>query len=94
MIDGGLHRSPSVEPHSGVVHLRTARVSRAAAKQRAGRAGRVRAGTCYHLFCAVEATEGGMAAAATPEVHRVPLEATVLWVHALCGRVDMMSTAV
>ena len=86
VIDGGLHRAPSVDARSGIVHLRTGRISLAAATQRAGRAGRVQAGTCYHLYCAVEATQG-MAATPTAEIRRVPLEATVLRLNSLlsCG---------
>ena len=82
VIDAGQHRAPAIEPGSGILHLRTARISLAAAKQRAGRAGRVREGTCYHLYCHTETTRG-MAAAPTAEILRVPLEATVLRLHAL-----------
>ena len=82
VIDGGLHRAPNVEPRTGIMCLRTARISLAAAKQRAGRAGRVRAGVCYHLFCRIEATEG-MANSPTAEILRVPLEGSVLRLHGL-----------
>ena len=74
---GGLRRAPSVDARSGIVALRTERVSLAAAKQRAGRAGRVRAGRCYHLYCRVEA-ERGMAAAPLAEMRRAPLEPVAL----------------
>ncbi len=50
VIDSGLARVPRYEPDSGVTRLETVRVSRAAADQRRGRAGRTQAGTCYRLW--------------------------------------------
>ena len=55
VIDGGLHRTVTRDERTGVSHLVTCRISAAAAKQRAGRAGRVRPGRCVHLYCEVEA---------------------------------------
>ena len=50
--------------------------SRAAAKQRAGRAGRVQPGVCYRLVQREKFRS--LAAAVVPEMRRVPLESTVL----------------
>ena len=90
VLEGGLCRKVSCDARTGAPHLRTERVSRAAATQRAGRAGRVRAGACYHLYCRVEA-EGAddfppsMARDPAPEVACAPLEALCLRVRALLG---------
>jgi ATP-dependent helicase HrpB len=50
VIDSGLARVPRYEPDIGVTRLETVRVSRAAADQRRGRAGRTEPGICYRLW--------------------------------------------
>ena len=50
VIDGGLARVPRYEPDVGLSRLETVRVSRAAADQRRGRAGRTEPGICYRLW--------------------------------------------
>ncbi len=50
VIDCGLARVPRFEPDVGVTRLETIRVSRAAADQRRGRAGRTEPGVCYRLW--------------------------------------------
>jgi ATP-dependent helicase HrpB len=50
VIDSGLARVPRYEPDVGLTRLETVRVSRAAADQRRGRAGRVEPGVCYRLW--------------------------------------------
>jgi ATP-dependent helicase HrpB len=50
VIDGGLSRVPRYDPSSGLTRLETVRVSRAAADQRRGRAGRTQEGVCYRLW--------------------------------------------
>jgi ATP-dependent helicase HrpB len=50
VIDSGLARVPRFEPDVGVTRLETVRVSRAAADQRRGRAGRTEPGICYRLW--------------------------------------------
>jgi ATP-dependent helicase HrpB len=50
VIDSGLARVPRYEPDVGVTRLETVRVSRAAADQRRGRAGRTEPGVCYRLW--------------------------------------------
>ncbi len=50
VVDSGLARVPRYEPDVGVTRLETVRVSRAAADQRRGRAGRTQPGLCYRLW--------------------------------------------
>jgi ATP-dependent helicase HrpB len=50
VIDSGLSRVPRFSPRSGMTRLETARVSRASADQRRGRAGRLAPGVCYRLW--------------------------------------------
>jgi len=50
VIDSGLARVPRFDPASGLTRLETVRVSRAAADQRRGRAGRTESGVCYRLW--------------------------------------------
>lgn len=57
-------------------------VSQASAKQRKGRAGRVRAGTCYALYTR-DRFENKMKKYQLPEMQRVPLEELVLQIHLL-----------
>jgi len=50
VIDCGQSRVPRYDPASGLTRLETVRVSRAAADQRRGRAGRTEPGVCYRLW--------------------------------------------
>ena len=50
VIDAGYARVPKFDPASGLTRLETVRVSRAAADQRRGRAGRTEPGVCYRLW--------------------------------------------
>jgi ATP-dependent helicase HrpB len=50
VVDCGLARVPRYEPDVGLTRLETVRVSRAAADQRRGRAGRTEPGFCYRLW--------------------------------------------
>jgi len=50
VVDCGLARVPRYEPDVGVTRLETVRVSRAAADQRRGRAGRTEPAVCYRLW--------------------------------------------
>lgn len=54
VIDGGRARIPRFDSRLGLTRLETVRVTRAAADQRRGRAGRVAPGTCYRLWDAHE----------------------------------------
>ncbi|BET97991.1 ATP-dependent helicase HrpB [Xenorhabdus taiwanensis] len=50
VVDSGLERSGRFEPKSGLTRLITQRISQASMVQRAGRAGRLEPGICWHLF--------------------------------------------
>ncbi|MDB5450119.1 MAG: helicase [Phenylobacterium sp.] len=66
VIDCGLARVPRFDPASGLTRLATVRVSRAAADQRRGRAGRTEPGVCYRLWD--EAETRALPAYADPEI--------------------------
>src|SRR6202012_4675464 len=50
VVDSGASRVPRFDPSSGLTRLATVRVSRAAADQRRGRAGRTEPGVCWRLW--------------------------------------------
>jgi ATP-dependent helicase HrpB len=66
VVDGGLARVPRYDPATGLTGLATVRVSRAAADQRRGRAGRLGPGVCYRLWD--EAEDRGLVPFAPPEI--------------------------
>ncbi|MFL6333595.1 MAG: ATP-dependent helicase HrpB [Pyrinomonadaceae bacterium] len=76
VVDSGLARVATHSPWSGLPRLQVARVSRASAVQRAGRAGRTRAGRCLRLYTAQDF--GARPAHETPEVRRLDLAESVL----------------
>ena len=76
VIDCGLVRAPRFEPDLGLTRLETLRVSRAAADQRRGRAGRTAPGVCYRLW--EEAATGALPAFAQPEILAADLSGLLL----------------
>jgi ATP-dependent helicase HrpB len=66
VIDSGVARVPRFDPASGLTRLATVRVSRAAADQRRGRAGRTEPGVAYRLWEAAETR--ALPAFADPEI--------------------------
>jgi ATP-dependent helicase HrpB len=66
VVDSGFRRAPRLDPASGLTRLVTVRISRAAADQRAGRAGRVAPGVAIRLW--TEALHRGLPAADRPEI--------------------------
>ena len=67
---------PVYEPNIGLTRLETVRVSRAAADQRRGRAGRTEPGICYRLWD--EAGNGALEAFARPEIFAADLAPLLL----------------
>jgi ATP-dependent helicase HrpB len=76
VIDSGLARIPRYEPDVGLTRLETVRVSRAAADQRRGRAGRTGPGICYRLWD--EPQTAALQAYAQPEILAADLSGFVL----------------
>jgi ATP-dependent helicase HrpB len=76
VIDCGLARVPRFDPSSGLTRLETVRVSRAAADQRRGRAGRTEPGVCYRLWD--EAETRALPAFARPEILEADLASLAL----------------
>ncbi len=76
VVDGGQTRVPRFEPDLGLTRLETVRVSRAAADQRRGRAGRTEPGVCYRLW--EEAGNGALQPFARPEILDADLSGLVL----------------
>jgi ATP-dependent helicase HrpB len=76
VIDGGYRRAPRLDAGSGLTRLATQRISRAAATQRAGRAGRLGPGVAIRLWS--EALHRGLALFETPEIFAAELSGLVL----------------
>jgi ATP-dependent helicase HrpB len=85
VIDCGWSRTPQYDSQSGLTRLNTVRVSRAAADQRRGRAGRTAPGVCYRLW--EEAETKALAPFSDPEILQGDLSGLALTL-ALWGRSD------
>ena len=82
VIDAGKLKERRHDPARGMSLLCEDFVSRASARQRAGRAGRVRPGVAYTLLTR-RRYDSQLRAFQAPEMVRVPLEELVLQIHAL-----------
>ena len=71
VVDCGFKRAPRFDARRGMTQLITVRVSRAAAEQRRGRAGRLEPGVCYRLWTAPE--DRGLKAFDEPEMLQADL---------------------
>ncbi len=76
VVDSGLRRAPAYDPATGPLDARTQRVSRAAADQRRGRAGRTAPGVAYRLWN--EGQNGALAPYDTPEILAADLSGLAL----------------
>ncbi|MEV8453542.1 ATP-dependent helicase HrpB [Streptomyces sp. NPDC052095] len=76
VVDSGLAREPRTDHARGLGALTTVRASRAAGRQRAGRAGREAPGTVYR--CWTEAEDGRLAPFPSPEIRVADLAAFAL----------------
>jgi len=76
VVDGGWRRAPRLDPATGLTRLATQRISRAAADQRAGRAGREAPGVAIRLWSA--ALHRGLPAHDRPEILEAELAGLAL----------------
>ncbi|HEY6882110.1 MAG TPA: ATP-dependent helicase HrpB [Polyangiales bacterium] len=83
VVDSGLARIAGHSPWSGLSTLGTGKISQASAVQRAGRAGRVRAGSCVRLY--TKADFDTRARFDTPELAKSDLCSVELTLRALFG---------
>jgi ATP-dependent helicase HrpB len=89
VVDSGLARVPRYEPDVGVTRLETVRVSRAAADQRRGRAGRIEPGICYRLWD--EPQTAALEPFARPEILAADLSSFALDLAAWGGGADQLA---
>jgi ATP-dependent RNA helicase DHX8/PRP22 len=90
VVDAGLAKLAGLDAGGGgATTLALAPISRAAAAQRAGRAGRTTAGRCLRLYSRRFLKER-MPAVTPPEIQRAPLAATVLFLKCLDLGVDVL----
>jgi ATP-dependent helicase HrpB len=76
VVDSGLERRAVFDPVTGMGRLDTARISRASADQRQGRAGRLEPGVCYRAWS--EGAQRSLAAYSTPEILQTDLAGLAL----------------
>ena len=85
VVDSGLARRSRFDPVTGMSRLEVTRISRAAADQRAGRAGRTAPGRCYRLWS--EGAHASLAAYTPAEITEADLAPLALEL-ALWGSID------
>ena len=76
VVDGGWRRAPQLDPATGLTRLVTVRISRAAAEQRAGRAGREAPGVAIRLWST--ALHRGLPGFDRPEILQAELSGLAL----------------
>jgi ATP-dependent helicase HrpB len=76
VVDCGFGKTSRFDPNSSLSRLETIRISKDAADQRAGRAGRLGPGFCYRLW--TEATHARLTPHRTPEILEADLASLVL----------------
>ncbi|KAF5474489.1 hypothetical protein F2P56_006382 [Juglans regia] len=82
LVDSGFSKQKFYNPISDIENLVVAPISKASARQRAGRAGRVRPGKCYRLYTE-EYFSKEMSAEGIPEMQRSNLVSCVIQLKAL-----------
>jgi len=86
VIDTGKVKETRYDSDLHLSKLEEGWISRAAGRQRRGRAGRTQPGKCYKLYSRQE--EDDMESFSAPEIHRIPLENVVLYVKNMYERED------
>lgn len=87
VIDGGKVKETNHNPDTGLSILTEQWVTRAAARQRRGRAGRTKPGICYKLYTRKQ--EENMRPFPVPEILRIPLESISLIVKVMRENEDV-----
>ena len=87
MVDAGKVKETQFDPENGLSKLVETWVTRAAARQRRGRAGRTQPGVCYKLYTRKQ--EEKMERFPVPEILRVPLESILLTVKVMREEEDV-----
>ena len=77
VVDPGFVKESSYDPRTGMDSLVVVPISQAAARQRAGRAGRVGPGKCFRLYTEA-AFQSEMTPSPIPEIQRQNLSTTLL----------------
>jgi ATP-dependent RNA helicase DHX36 len=80
VIDSGYMKEIRFDPTANISSLKECVISKAAARQRAGRAGRVRPGHCWKLYTSDFFEGDAIDEYPIPEIQRIPLEEVVLQV--------------
>jgi HrpA-like RNA helicase len=83
VINSGRVKEKTYDPHTKLAFLQSSWISQASARQRRGRAGRTRAGVCFHLYSSLRAHN--LSEFQDSELLRMPLEELVLQVCANCA---------
>lgn len=76
VIDSGLAKEKTYDPHTKLSYLKVSYISQAAARQRKGRAGRTRSGVCFRLYSLLRSKH--LSEFQDSELLRMPLEELVL----------------
>ncbi|KAF8625176.1 hypothetical protein AX15_005488 [Amanita polypyramis BW_CC] len=87
VVDTGKVKEMKYDSNLHLSKLEEGWISRAAGRQRRGRAGRTQPGTCYKLYTREE--EDNMESFPTPEIHRIPLENVVLYMKNMYEKEDV-----
>lgn len=87
VIDSGKVKETQYDTSNGLTRLEEKWVTRAAARQRRGRAGRTKPGVCYKLYTRKQ--ESNMSPFPIPEIQRVALESVALSVKVMHGDVKV-----
>lgn len=87
VIDAGKVKETNYDPDTGLSKLTEQWITRAAARQRRGRAGRTKPGICYKLYTRKQ--EENMRPFPVPEILRIPLESISLVVRVMRENEDV-----
>lgn len=76
VIDSGIEKNAIFQLNRGITHLQSQKISQASATQRAGRAGRLMAGTCYRLWSKEQHSR--LAKQSRPEIMHTDMSSFIL----------------